>query len=99
MKTRIATVKATGKKYVVLRLYLPTQASEKAKCFCCGELVSFMEDTLNARHEKTKVFLLDAVEIEEVPRTRELVEELFTQTLKAYPTRYARTRRVRRKRR
>jgi hypothetical protein len=71
---RVATVKATGKKYLVS--YVDFRAN---KVVCWGELATFRG--LGTRHEGTKAFLLEFVEISaEMPKTEALVTELMNQT-------------------
>jgi hypothetical protein len=72
---RVATVKATGKKYLVS--YIDFRAN---KVVCWGEVVS--RRGFATKHEGTKAFLLDFVEISpEAPRTEELMRSLVTQML------------------
>lgn len=70
---RIATVKATGKKYLVQQVSFGTPA----KVHVWGEVIR--SKGLGTTHETPKAFLLDAVEIAEVPWTHALVAELFKQ--------------------
>jgi hypothetical protein len=79
-KVRIATVKATGKRYIVQRLYLPTQSNEVAKVFCWGDVVAVQGTSL--KHSEAHTFVRDAVDVVEVDRTRELCEELFDQAMR-----------------
>ncbi len=70
---RVATVKATGKKYLVQ--FIDFRAN---KVVCWGELVTFRG--LGTRHDGTKAFLLEFVEISpEMPKTDALVSELMEQ--------------------
>lgn len=94
--TRIATVKATGMKYLVQRLYIPTQTNEVAKVYCWGECVGTRGAA--TRHEESKIFTREAVEIAEVQKTEALANELFNQALRAkraagIPVRVSRSRR------
>ncbi len=77
-KTRIATVKATGKRYIVNQLDFRAN-----KAHVWGEVTAVVPKgrVLQTRHDGQKTFLLDAVDITEVPRTRELLEALFNQRL------------------
>lgn len=72
---RIATVKATGKKYLVN--YLDFRAN---KAVCWGEVTKARG--LKTWHGPNKVFLLDAVEIgPEQPKTQAFVDSLFMQCI------------------
>jgi len=77
---RVATVKATGRRYIVQRLYLPTDG-QPSKCFCWGELTSYRG--LDSKHETSKVFLLEEVSVALTPKTIGLMEELFLQNIEA----------------
>lgn len=79
-KTRIATVKATGKRYVVNQLDF-----RESKAHCWGEVVEVKQKgrALQTRHDGQKTFLLDAVDISEVDRTPELLRSLFQQHVDA----------------
>ena len=70
---RVATVKASGKKYIVQ--FIDFRAN---KVVCWGEVATFRG--LGTRHEGTKAFLLEFVEIApEAPKTDALVTELMNQ--------------------
>lgn len=72
---RVATVKATGKKYLVQ--FIDFRAN---KVVCWGELVS--RRGMASKHEGTKAFLLDFVELGlEEPRTEALMSQLTEQML------------------
>lgn len=72
---RIATVKATGKKYLVQ--YLDFRAN---KAVCWGEVTK--RAGLRTWHDGTKAFLLEAVEIgPERPKDEAFVSELVDQML------------------
>ena len=72
---RIATVKATGKKYIVQ--FIDFRAN---KAVCWGEVVTFRGT--GTRHEGTKAWLLEAVEIgAEEPKTQAIVSCLFDQMI------------------
>jgi len=74
---RIATVKATGKKYLVN--YLDFRAG---KAVCWGEVLS--SRGVATKHGPTEVFALDEVTIgPEGPRTQALIDELFNQSVEA----------------
>ena len=75
-KTRIATVKATGKRYIVDQLDFRAN-----KAHVWGEVTSVTAKgaALQTRHDGRKAFLLDAVTIAEVDRTQELLRGLFDQ--------------------
>ena len=79
-KVRIATVQATGDRYLVSRLYLPTVTTEPAKAFCWGEVES--TKGRSTKHGERKVFLLDAVEVDEVVKDEELVHQLWMQGIR-----------------
>lgn len=70
---RVATVKATGKKYLVQ--FIDFRAN---KVVCWGEVVTFRGT--GTRHDGTKAFLLEFVEIgSEEPKTQALVLCLMDQ--------------------
>jgi hypothetical protein len=71
---RIATVKATGKRYRVMHIDF---SSNRPKVACWGEVASFRG--LRARCRGTKTFLKEAVEIKEEEITPELLKELWEQ--------------------
>jgi hypothetical protein len=72
---RIATVKATGKKYLIN--YLDFRAN---KAVCWGEVTR--AKGLKTWHGPSKSFLLEAVEIGlEQPKTQAFVDSLFFQTI------------------
>lgn len=74
---RVATVKATGKKYLVS--YIDFRAN---KVVCWGEVTS--RRGFATKHEGTKAFPLDCVDIApEAPRTEELMRQLVDQMLKS----------------
>ena len=71
---RIATVKASGKKYIVQ--FIDFRAN---KVVCWGEVATFRNT--GTRHEGTKAFLLEFVEIgAEEPKTQAMVLALMDQT-------------------
>lgn len=78
-KVRIATVKATGLRYIVSRMYFPKNPNEKAKAYCWGEVVAYRGT--QAKHEKSKIFIAEAVDVVEVERTEALMLELFEQNV------------------
>ncbi len=72
---RVATVKTTGKKYLVS--YIDFKAD---KVVCWGEVTS--RKGFATKHDGTKAFLLDVVDIApEAPRTEALMIELVNQML------------------
>lgn len=71
---RIATVKATGKKYIVQ--FIDFRAN---KVVCWGEVE--LRTGLRTKHGPNKAFLLEAVEIKEEPKTEALVQALVDQFL------------------
>jgi hypothetical protein len=77
---RIATVKATGKKYVVQQLDFRTNQAH-----CWGELMSFDTKKNFRTFEGALKFPLDAVTItKDVTLTQALLDELFAQSLEAH---------------
>ena len=83
---RIATVKATGERFIVQRLYIAADAKD-SKCFTWGQLTSYKG--LASKHAPSKTFLLSAVEIKEVRKTPALLAELMEQHVKDLETRGA----------
>lgn len=79
---RIATVKATGERFLVQQRDL-----EGRKVHVHGHVTSFEEHV--ARYDGSKVFTEDAVTVEDVLVTAVLLDELFQQTRvsPAYPRR------------
>ena len=71
---RVATVKATGKRFVVQQL----EFSKNPKAHCWGNLVEYKG--LSSKHDPSISFDLKDVEISEVPRTIQLLDALFQQT-------------------
>lgn len=77
---RIATVKSTGKKYVVQQLDFRTD-----RCHTWGELMSFDTKKHLRTFEGAKVFDLKDVSIEkDVVITTKLLDELYEQSLEAH---------------
>lgn len=76
---RVATVKATGSRYVVQQVDFRAE-----KVHCWGE-VMFASSTKGTKHEGAKFFLLNEVDINEVPFDQKLKDELFEQSAKAHP--------------
>jgi hypothetical protein len=78
---RVATVRATGKQYIVSRIaFSKNEAKDPSKVFCFGEVVSYRG--VNARHEKDQSFLLADVDLKNnVARTPALIEALFKQAI------------------
>lgn len=74
---RIATVNATGQRYIVQRLYLPLTGEKK--CFCWGEVTSYRG--LASKHGISKTFLLSAVTVAPAVKTTALLESLFSQNI------------------
>ncbi|MGD9749435.1 MAG: hypothetical protein AB7W59_00405 [Acidimicrobiia bacterium] len=72
--TRIATVKATGARYIVQSLDFKSDLA-----FCWGEVV-WVQGT-RTKHEESKRFPLAEVEIATVERTPALCVELFEQAV------------------
>lgn len=82
---RIATVKATGERYVVQQIDFRSN-----KVHCWGELISFSGERGGSAFRKThagsKAFLADAVTVTEVEQSEALVKELFAQAKRAQRT-------------
>lgn len=77
---RIATVKATGKKYVIQQIDFRTD-----RVHTWGELMSFDTKKHSRTFEGVKVFSLNEVSIQkDVPVTPALLDELFEQSLEAH---------------
>ncbi len=74
---RVATVKATGKRYLVSFIDFKTN-----KVTCHGEVTRFRG--MQTWHEGTKSFMLDSVDIApEAPKTATLLQELWAQTIES----------------
>ncbi len=71
---RVATVKATGKRYIVCFLDF-----QSGKVNCYGELIK--SKGLATTHGPNKAFLLDAVEVKDVVKDLTLVQSLFEQSV------------------
>jgi hypothetical protein len=72
---RIATVNATGRKYIV-------QQRNSDKVYCWGEVNRLTWRGIHverATHDKSKVFLESAVTVSEVPGTLEFYKSLWNQ--------------------
>lgn len=76
---RLATVKATGKRYVVQQMDL-RRATPVVHCW--GEVSSFRLPG-TTKHRGSKTFILEAVDVTEVERTAELLTALWHQGLEA----------------
>jgi hypothetical protein len=77
---RIATIKATGKRYVVQQLDFKTN-----RAHCWGELMSYDTKKSSRTHEGAKAFDLNEVTIaRDVPLTNKLLDELFAQSLEVH---------------
>lgn len=75
-KVRVATTEA-GDKYLVQRIdFTPGQPP---MVYCWGELLSF-RGLSSTHNDGSKKFLKADVTITEIPKTRELLEEMFAQT-------------------
>lgn len=78
---RVATVKATGRKYIVQ--YIDFQTN---KVHCWGE-VFVTSERKGTKHDGTKAFILSAVDVQnDVPFNDKLMGELFEQTRKVHAT-------------
>jgi hypothetical protein len=77
--TRIATVKATGRRYIIQQIDF-----RAGKVHCWGEVVQTHERK-GTRHEGAKAFILSAVDIQnDVPYDDALMAALFEQTKQVY---------------
>lgn len=76
---RIATVKATGQRFLVQQLSLDT-----GRAHCWGHVTSFKGRS--TKHTASKHFVLDTVEVTEAPMTEGLAAELFEQYIGALST-------------
>ena len=72
---RIATVTATGHKYIIQQI----EFSKTPKVHCWGEVCGLKN--LSATHEGSKTFLKSEVTISEVERTQYLMNTLFQQNI------------------
>lgn len=91
-KQRIATVKATGDRYIVQRLDI----GEKIVVRCWGEVTSYKTGLgrthaerkatgASTKHAASKAFVRDAVDIAEVEVTGFVAEELLAQAARNMP--------------
>lgn len=76
LSDRIATVKETGKRYIINRINFNTDM-----VYCYGELVSFKG--LKRKHAHEKSFPLEAVDIEPARINEALLSNLFDQAIDA----------------
>lgn len=77
---RIATVKSTGKRYIVQQLDFKTN-----RAHCWGELMSYDTKKSSRTFEGAKAFDLNEVTIaKDVPLTPKLLDELFEQSVEAH---------------
>jgi len=77
---RVATVKATGRRFVVRNLTIPRDKNQPIKVHCYRNIVrarSTLNGGANWKYDDTIVFLKDAVEIEEKKLSYEFIRELF----------------------
>lgn len=88
---RLATVKATGRRYVVQQLTVPTILGQPTIVRCWGEVVGYKgtvakpgqdpaELGASTSHSTSVAFTRDAVDITDVKMTGTLTHELFRQT-------------------
>lgn len=88
---RLATVKATGRRYVVQQLDIPRDTTQPTIVRCWGDVVGYKGTTArpgqdpaelgaSTTHAKSIAFTRDAVDIAEVKMTGRLAHELFRQT-------------------
>lgn len=89
MKQRIATVKATGDRYIVQRLSIGATDAQ-TRVYVWGEVLSFktgrghtrveqLATSASTKHGPSKAFTRDAVDIAEVDVTGNVAEELLKQ--------------------
>jgi len=79
-RVRIATVKATGKKYMVLSMRFP-KTEEAPTVTCWGDV--YQVNGLKTRHQgHCKIFLKEEVDVVEVPRTKDVLRRLLRQYLR-----------------
>lgn len=79
---RIATVKATGKKYVIQQIDFRTD-----RVHTWGELMSYDTKKCSRTFEGAKAFAINEVSIaKDVPLTTKLLDELFEQSVEAHKT-------------
>lgn len=106
MKQRIATVKATGDRYIVQRLSIgATDAQTRVHVW--GEVVSMrtgkgytdaerLATGASTKHATSKAFVRDAVDIAEVDVTGHVAQELLAQGARNMKSTHIETRRSRR---
>ena len=75
---RIAIEKATGRKYIIQQCELPKNGETLVHVW--GECMKTRG--LQTQHEGSKTFRESEVEITEVEKTQDLLEELFQQAIK-----------------
>jgi hypothetical protein len=91
-KQRIATVKATGDRYIVQRMSIGSDESS-TRVFVWGEVTSYKtgrgysdEERLatgaSTKHADSKVFVRSAVDIEEVEVTGHFAQKLMAQAMR-----------------
>lgn len=76
---RIATVTATGNRYIVQQLSLG-KTPEGDRVHCWGEVVSIKG--LSTKHSASKTFPRGEVEIAELPSSFSLLEDLWHQNIR-----------------
>jgi len=79
-KVRLATVKETGERYLVMRLHLPRDPADPAKVYCWGEVAK--TKGRRTTHGPARLFLRDEVEVVEVEKTDELMHRLWMQYIR-----------------
>ena len=75
-ETRVATVIATGERFLVQTLFIGA-TPDQSRCNCWGHVTSFKG--LASKHEKSRTFRLDAVKVDNVAKTPQLLGELLKQ--------------------
>lgn len=94
-KTRIATVKATGDRYLVQRMSIDTDP-RLSRVYCWGEVMGMKTSAARTEaealakgasttHAASKTFLRDAVDVVEIEVTGAVARELMQQTRRNVP--------------
>jgi hypothetical protein len=77
---RVATVTATGERYLVQTLNIGA-TPEQSRCHCWGHVTSYRG--LSSKHDKSKAFRLDAVKIDNVRKSPALLDSLLRQYIES----------------
>jgi hypothetical protein len=78
---RVATVRATGRRYIVLLLSFAKRPGDVDTALCYGQVTAFRG--VQTEHAPRLSIPLADVEISEVPKTHQLCQELFDETVAA----------------